>query len=548
MALKSFFLDILQNNMRFNTWHFARRIEAAVPPPEGEVRYKAIGDGGALEGDRSIRSLAPNAFYVPATATGISVIAMWDPQFGQLQLNLEPVAEPDRAFPRHRRLSRVGTGVVRIDRALPADERRNVRQPWQVSMRVEQNLAGLDHIPVTIAVLIDHDHFSPTVRFEASTTAPADPDADAHAAEGAAGSIDGGGRFCPRRPITVTAELKAFAAPVTNFRGRIVARAQARTTTEANSAREADCPVEFDAPGDDPASPRNIYLGNCYARSDAMRHRGLHAWHAPVELNDDGLDGDERAGDGVYSARIEPQHAGEHRFVVMIEGQVPKVGPVSVHEVEHIHVEQCLRRPTDAEWGIAPDGPTFRLSYTPHDTGSGLIGPGYDYHYWVSQPNLRDELDWLRPLRSQSSDGLYSGSIWATADRRPASGQLLAIKRPLSLAIEQFQDPAGGAPPDAYHIARDIVTRCLEERARGRVCDEVMILTSFGPDYPVADSDGCDCGVAAVDNRDAAPSGLLLLTILLGRPRRQPRGPAQTTPRAFARLTLARSATDRRDR
>ncbi len=503
LALGSFFYDILQNNLRFNTWHFARKIEAAVDTEgDGAVSYPVVG------GDARMRLAGPNAFYVPSTAKGIVVLARWDRDYGEFRLDLHP---PD---PFAGTTSAIGRREIRIERTLAPGARGFYDQPWRVEVRPQGDLdPRLGRIPVVIEVLVDHDQFTPTVEIEAT---PA-------------------GVYCPTDPVTVTASLSSFGRPVEDFLadgGKLYAQVQGPRFTEAQIAAQfpecdydvfleslrnaaADAPEAHD-PRDE-NSLRSLFLAYCYQQQrqgeqegNRMAVRGEVTWTEPIEFVEPA---DEA---GRYTVDFTPEAAGEHKVSVIIEGPVPGIGWVSHHEVRHLHVSQSCdgigqgELIESPEAAPGPDAPAHVYRYRPIDKAGQPLGPGYDGRYWLRVIGVNPI---RRVMMTYDRDGFYRGRIPIRDDGAVPLTELIRVKAPIKLAFGPNAFASGEARQAIEQQVEALFDRWEEGGERG---DELVVLETFG------DPGGCDCSVTG--SGGPTPLGLLaMLLVLAGGIRRRRR-------------------------
>lgn len=501
LTLQEYFLDILHNTLRFNTWYPARRIRLWVPPSvlgDGEPRVTLLGgDNAPLNGEGEDDTQERlSSFYVPSTARAVSVVALWDENYGDLEVTL---TQPGRPFP----LTRRGRGFIQISRRIERGGTLANDLPWTV--RVRRRADGASHIPVTVIAFVDHFRVKPDFAVR--------------------------GTFEVESPLAITASLRAFdtdALGVGDGAGRIYARVRRTLTAEAQAvlnnclARVMEGALVPDGAADQ-GSRRSEILGACFAEHpDELTNLD---WSDPLELVDDGTGADERPGDGVYSAAFTPTHAGDHEFSIVVDGQLPGAGWTSFHHMETIHIKQ-MPMPASADemlrlsrrmTALQEDGvDTMRVEIEPRDAAGELLGPGLDGRLWlrVYQRDEARQYDFTDIMMHGLDEmtGVYHADLPLGDDGLPPYAEVV------------FMDVAIGYSPmvpmaDVEDKMRDRLHQMDLRGQNSQKQGRLVVLMRIGDSPELLADPSCDCNAAD----GASPVGLLAGLLLLLRVRRRRR-------------------------
>lgn len=502
-ALREFFLDILQNTLRFNTWHVAQRI--AIDDDLVELAG-TWSDDDEQAGPLTVED-GRVPVHVPTTAKAVSFVAWWKDD-ATVQLDVWP-PHAGRPITRYSNNGHIEFAIgTRPEWHDPAE-------PWRFKLQVvpENRVPDAEPPPLMHAralVFVDHDQLQPHFKID-----------------GPLSREQGGVRITTRlqafgRPIDVGADGRVY---VNAKRPDASLMAQIMDACDEPELREMLDEIEMRAmAGVDVGSMLTELVAACRAAHPDLMTR---SWYQ-VEMRDDGEGADLTAGDGVYSARfpgedIERFYEGHYQIYINVDGADSQIGRFQLSHQQTVFVPQGVApSPVDQAVQNAPGNavrnPGARgvieriaeITVTPRDMLGNPIGPGRGGYLW-----LRFDDDEISPrLLQDNLDGTYTARFSIGADDEIPHGEVVFIQKPIQL-------PVGVAP--------EVMIEHLDGPAGGPVLDAkgnpLVQLGRFGGFFepPPIDGDfsGCDCSVD--DSGDVPGSGVLMVLVGLMAVRRSRR-------------------------
>jgi von Willebrand factor type A domain-containing protein len=332
--LRPFFLEMLQNFLKFNTFETTRLISSQVT------------------------ASAPFTTRIPVTSTteSLSINLLTEPQHGRMRLT----ATPPGGGPA---IVEVGSGRISINRRLPLQPPYNPSQPWTVTVEL---LTGQGTAPFDMTVIGD-DHGISTDQFIAP------------------------GNYAPGEPIRLQTRVHAFGRPVRGIGSRTGERVVAELVRPGvgvgDMLSDSNAPSTAPQSGDQ-GSAAQSKLDNTLAE-DPSRLRRVS--DPTITLRDDGsaASGDAVANDGIYSALYTPQIPGHYNFLFGLEGSTRETGAFSRQQLKTVYVRPL---PTGSNTQVSTsvtgggDRGTLSINMTPRTRFNNRLGPGFANYFWFKAP------------------------------------------------------------------------------------------------------------------------------------------------------------------
>jgi hypothetical protein len=330
--MSPFFLDLLQNFLRFNTYEPVRLARASTSPTQ------------------------PFTATVPMTSTtrAMSVAVLWNKKLGVLRAS----AVPPGGGPPTSSVS--GDGSIFLSPRITAPP-----QKGEWGLRVELADAPSTHppVPFDLVVLQDDLLIKSGIRVVAADYKPGDP---------------------IRLEARVTASGRDLKGLDTAAGSRVVARLVRPGNTIGDLLSESTAPATPPVPAD-PGTAADSKLANTLAANGGA----LTRTEDTVTLRDDDSDG-AVAGDGIYTGRFPAQLPGHYHFVFAVEGEAPRSGRFSRQRTQTIHVRAFpSAEQTPVQTTITPlgDGQSrLTATFTPRTRFGNRLGPGWANYFWFTSP------------------------------------------------------------------------------------------------------------------------------------------------------------------
>jgi opacity protein-like surface antigen len=408
--LNLFFLELLQNFLRFNTIETTRLVSDSIP-----ITRLATGDIGSTQLKVATTS----------TAKTISFSLMWDKsKDANFSMQITPPAgEPISANDDSSNIQR-GPGFMRFTTALPLPApypKGSQIGDWTVQINVQGRGLG-KRLPFQFYSLADDDIVKGKFNIKNRDYVTGDP-------------------------IPLQARLTEFRKPLNgqDTTLKVFAKLIKPEDGIGNLLADNSAPVT-DAPKDT-STPSQQKLDALLQKNPAL----LKYSSENIPLFDDGLasHGDAVANDGIFNNLYkDTDKQGHYNFLFSIEGQTNASGPISRQQIETVYV----RLKPDPEETIINsefigDGPDRLLKVTmiPRDRFGNRFGPGYANHFLISPINGKQP-----KFQDNNLDGVYEFTIPASADSTLPSLDIRYVKPFMHVADEMYPDKIPHSLTEAY--------------------------------------------------------------------------------------------------
>ena len=338
-SLRTYFIELLQNFVRFNTWETARLVQGQVTP------------------------LAPldTSFPISTTTTRVAIHALWPEQFDRLRMQ---VFVPGEASPREE----FGSGAIRFSMDVPTAAPYDPIGSWRVVISGFFNSevgAGPSNVPVELTVLTDDRAVNADLSVVSRAYAPGDN-------------------------IQLQAAVTEFGRPLlglgTNAGETVVAQVLKPGTSIGDLLSSSTASTTPPANGDI-QTPAEARLFNELQRNPGALTQTTDL----VTLLDNGqaANGDTSAGDGIYSGLYPTNAPGHYTFLFGVQGRTREAGYVSRQQVKTVFVRAIPDGgTTQAQTSVQTvDGRNIlTIQITPRTRFSNLLGPGFANYLWFTSP------------------------------------------------------------------------------------------------------------------------------------------------------------------
>lgn len=336
--LSPFFLELLQNFVRFNTWQTARLIHDTV----------TFG--------------TPYQVTIPISTTTqhVSFALRWPERMGFMRLHVTPAGEPQPTTQNGNR-----TIVMNFD--LPTSPAYNYMDEWLVEIELADPSGHTTEIPFNLAVLVDD--------------VALDVDMEV-----------GGQRYAPGDQVQLEARVRQMEQPVTALgtdpRDRLLVRVVKPGVSIGDLLSDSN------------ASTNQPFEGDTVTAANAKLHNELQENPQALVRDDTDTVTLSHVGEGVYRGSYQAQEVGHYNFVFGLEGNSGGSGFFSRMQIKTIHVRP-LPDPDATEFQTqiqTGDGNRLIIQMTPRTAFNSRLGPGLKSQFWFTTPNtqpvgVRDNLD-----------------------------------------------------------------------------------------------------------------------------------------------------------
>jgi len=384
--LRPFFLQLLQNFVRFNSYETVRLVSAEVGP---NTPYST------------------NLPIFPASQD-LVISLMWPQNLGLLRLTATP---PGGGKPIVRESA---SGFISLVQPLPVAAPYDPRGSWIIAVEApEQPAGGGNTIPIDLHVMTD----DPGIKSEMSVVP---------------------GDYKSGDNIRLRAKLIQFGRPILGLGSHPGDKIEVelikpgKSIGDILSDSKASAVPSCSTPAScDPQTPVQAKLANTLQNDPSV----LVEESDTVQLFDDGKPehGDDVAGDGIYSALYPAPLPGHYNFLFAIESTDPssvrfsrqqlrtayvRAVPVASNTTFVTTILPCLKTHTAATAGGGRANTVNRgnfligcnrlfISMTPRTSSGSRLGPGWANYLWFTAPGFA-------PVKAQDSsglDGTYSASF-----------------------------------------------------------------------------------------------------------------------------------------
>lgn len=392
--LRPFFLELLQNSLRFNSWETLRLVS-------GEVDFEE-----------------PSAtdFPVATTTQYLAINLLWDGDLGQLGMILTPpgldpiVIRPEiviEATSGSQGPIQFGNGFIRVNlpllllkglqdnaapRALAASDEINLDNldllgDWRIEVTLEDRFGEGSSDPLAYNLTVMGDDLA--VKSNLNVV-----NAD----------------YVPGDNILLQAEITEAGQRLLDLGAdadaqlvvQLVKPGVAIGDLLANNRPDATQPTQ-----DDPATTADAQLFNLLQENPDALERAAET----LTLVDDGSNGDATAGDGIYSAQFQANEPGHYNFLFGVQGTTENSGRFSRQQLKTVHV-RSVPDPAETEIQSSIDGQTLSITMVPRTTFGHQMGPGWANYFWFTTPDGQ-------AFKPTDDNGTYTASLTFTGDAPP---------------------------------------------------------------------------------------------------------------------------------
>jgi len=373
--LRPFFLEMLQNFLKLNSYETLRMISATAP-------YT-----GKLP--------------VATTSRDVEFNLMWQAEFGRLRLTVLP---PGGVAPI---VKESGSGLISIVQSLPISGSFNPLEDWKFQVEV---LGGIDATATTGSVPFDLQVMADDGAIKSDLSAVLQ---DYKAGD----------------KILIRAKLTQFGRPILGLGshpGDIIA---AEPVGPGQSI--GDMLSDSTASPNPPAGNADLQMGAEAKLFNTLQNdpSKLSRRKAPqITLYDDGKPehGDEVAGDGIYSAALDASLPGNYNVLITAEDVDPAFVRFSRQQLRTVYVratpDASNTRFASRIFGRGRDR-TLSINMTPRfkpgpgcqkrDRKCGRMGPGWRNYFWFTAPSVT-------PFKAiDNLDGTYTATLPFTGNTPP---------------------------------------------------------------------------------------------------------------------------------
>lgn len=376
--LSAFFIELLQNFVKFNTWNMVALRSADVGFDQGVVKPYSID------------------FPLVSASQAASIDVSWNAQFGHICLDVQiPGAAEAETVCSNQDGQAAGT-LSWTKNLLTADPPVDTSSEWRVTIRpiaVHTHVPGNVAFPVFLAIMAEDS----TVKTDYSF---------------------GVGDYVPGSRVPLRVKLKESGKALVNgvsVSALVASPGQSigdlLSASSAGTSQPGSCPGGCDTDTDADAKLANELSKNPDALAQNIN---------PVTLLDNGdpANGDQTAGDGIYTALYEVSTPGHYNVLFKTSGTAGRSGSVQHEQLMSLVVRNQPDAETtnvDASISSDPGGRTQTLSvkFKPATKGGHLMGPGWANYFWFTAPGVT-------PFKATDNlDGTYSAAVNFTGGTAP---------------------------------------------------------------------------------------------------------------------------------
>jgi von Willebrand factor type A domain len=398
--LHAFFVELLQNFLRFNSYETVRLIS------------------------ESVASTAPYSATFPISTTSHDAVfsLMWPSQLGSLRLTVAP---PGGAPPIVRESA---SGFISLVQTLPLSAPFDPRGDWKILVEV-LNAAGIAAVGPAGGAVVPFDLHLMTDDAGIKTDLAVVP-----------------GDYTPGNSIRLRAKVANFGLPILGLGSHPGDQVKVDLIKPGQSIGDmlSDSTASSTSSGPDPDSPAEAKLSNTLQKDPSA----LKQVSDTAQLFDDGKPehGDDVAGDGIYSALYPGTLPGHYNFLFSIESTDPNSIRFSRQQLRTAYVRSVPDAGnTVFQTSILRGDKNNVLSMvmTPRvkpgpgclidNPKCGRMGPGWANYFWFSAPGQT-------PFKSKDNlDGTYTATLSFVGSTPP----------PVSVHFENVLAVIGDSvPPD----------------------------------------------------------------------------------------------------
>lgn len=345
--LRPFFMQIVQNFIKFSTWETVRLVSEKVTAAQPYT----------------------TKFPLASTSTRVSINVLWPNNLGTLRLSVTP---PGESEPRVMR----GEGAIYMNLDLPTSKTYTVKGEWLVKVEQEPFINLETHVSNPIA------NVAPAIPFDLVVMADdhgLNSDLDIEAKPYGAGD-----------KIRLQASVQEFGRRIKTLGTKVGDKLLVQVVQPGVSIGDLLSSSSASSTGPtspDSATPADIKLQNHLAKDPDSLVRNQNV----MTLVDDGRPehGDAVAGDGIYSALYPASMPGHYNFLFGIEGQTKGVGRLSRQQLRTVLVRSIPdggTTPLQINVQQINGVQTYVINMTPKTKVGSRLGPGWANYFWFTAP------------------------------------------------------------------------------------------------------------------------------------------------------------------
>jgi hypothetical protein len=356
-VLPDYFLEVLQNFIHYSTVETLRMVSASARPPD-----PASNTGGQ-----------PYTTTLPVTTTSESITfnLTWNRRLGLLRLVLTPPGEqPITIAPSPDDVS----GHLLFSHALPISANHSSGGNWQIAVEA---FKAEGEVPFNLMVLGDDLGID-----SAMSIAKAD--------------------YAVGDKIRLQVKLNELKQPIKGLNSQAGAKVVAELVRPGASIGDLLSDPSLGS-GNPSASPDPGSV--VQARLDALLQKNPNALAKTTDVvtlldNGNAANGDDVAGDGIYSAVYTAPLEGHYNFLFAVEGDSQHAGRFSRQQLKTVHVRAVPNADqTSVQSSIQrAGGSKLAVSFIPKTVHGNKMGPGWANYFWLTAPGsspvpVQDQLD-----------------------------------------------------------------------------------------------------------------------------------------------------------
>lgn len=327
--MSPFFLELLQNFLRFNTWQTARLIH------------------DTLVFRKPYRLSIP----ISTTTQHVSFALRWPDNMGFVRMGVTPAGEPQPVV-------EGGSRTIVMNFRVPTSAAYNYLDEWLVEIELADPSGNTTQVPFDLVVLVDDAALNVDM-----DVAPR--------------------RYAPGDKVELEARVRFMERPVTTLGSDLQDRMVVRVIKPGSSI--GDLLSASNASPDQPFAGDTVTAANAKLYNELLKN--------PAALVRDGADTISlvHAGEGVYRGTYQVQEAGHYNFLFGIDGRTGGKGRFSRMQIKTIHVRP-LPDPNNTLFQTqVQTGDINRLviQMTPRTAFNKFVGPGWAAHFWFTAPDTR---------------------------------------------------------------------------------------------------------------------------------------------------------------
>lgn len=367
--LTTYFIELLQNFVKFNTWSMVA------------LRSADLGFDGGVAQPHSID------FPLSSTSRAASIDLSWNAQFGHVCLDVQIPGAAEAETVCSNQENQAAGKLSWTKNLLGADPPVESSGVWHATIRpmaVHTHVPDNVEFPVFLAIMAEDSNVKSDYSIGADDYVPGSR-ARLHVKLKESG-----------KALVSGVSVSALVASPDQGIGDLLA------ASNADTGQPGSCPGGCDTDTDADAKLANELSKN----PDALAHD-----FNPVTLldNGDSANGDQIAGDGIYSALYEVNVPGHYNVLFNASGATARSGSIQREQLMSLVVRSqpdADATHVDSSIVSGPDSlQTLNIQFKPATKGGHLMGPGWTNYFWFTGPGVT-------PFKATDNlDGTYSAAV-----------------------------------------------------------------------------------------------------------------------------------------